>query len=191
MVKEVPDDHGGMIVDLSTRRMAALEQVRAFVDGSAPVDYRPLDRASTYAFVEDALRRFAYRRLDRADKGVLRRFLSKSGGCRCRRSSADPPGDRRTPCRTARGGITQARNPVPAPQNRGCRNRTDHVRATPFAYRRQAWDLVDTPASLANHRPEPTRNRRNPHRRTAVRSPSLSVWKTLRAYCPGCTTNPW
>ena len=67
-------------MDLSTRRMAALEQVRAFVDGSAPVDYRPLDRASTYAFVEDALRRFAYRRLDRADKGVLRRFLSKSGG---------------------------------------------------------------------------------------------------------------
>ena len=67
-------------MDLSTRRMATLEQVRAFVDGSAPVDYKPLGRASTYAFVEDALRRFGYRKLGKADKGVLRRFLSKSTG---------------------------------------------------------------------------------------------------------------
>ena len=89
MVKEVPDDHGGMIVDLSTRRMATVEQVRAFVDGSAPVDYKPLGRASTYAFVEDALRRFGYRQLGKADKGVLRLFLivAEHGGCRCRRSS--------------------------------------------------------------------------------------------------------
>ena len=57
MVKGVPNDHGEMIVDLSTRRMATLEQVRAFVDGSAPVDYQPQDRTSTYAFVEDAPRR--------------------------------------------------------------------------------------------------------------------------------------
>ena len=67
-------------MDLSTRRMATLEQVRAFVEGSLPVDYKPLDRTSTYAFVEDTLRRFAYRRLGKADKGVLRRFLAKSTG---------------------------------------------------------------------------------------------------------------
>ena len=66
MVKGVPDDHGEMIVDLGTRRMATLEQARAFVDGSAPVDYQPQDRMSTYAFAEDALRRFGYRRLGKA-----------------------------------------------------------------------------------------------------------------------------
>ena len=70
MAKGVPNDHGGMIVNLSTRRMATLEQVRAFDDGSAPVDYKPLDRASTYAFVEDTLRRFAYRHLGKVDKGM-------------------------------------------------------------------------------------------------------------------------
>ena len=67
-------------MDLDTRRMATLEQVRAFVDGNLPVDYKPLDRASTYVFVEDTLRRFAYRHPGKADKGVLRRFLAKSTG---------------------------------------------------------------------------------------------------------------
>ena len=45
-----------------------------------PVDYKPLDQASTYAFVEDTLRRFGYRHLGKADKGVLRRSLTKSTG---------------------------------------------------------------------------------------------------------------
>ena len=53
MAKGVPNDYGGMIVNLSTRRMATLAQVRAFDDDSTPVDYKPLDRASTYAFVEE------------------------------------------------------------------------------------------------------------------------------------------
>ena len=66
MVKGDPDDHEEMIVELNTRRMATLEQVRAFVDGSAPLDYQPQDRTSTYAFVEDALRRLGYRRLGKA-----------------------------------------------------------------------------------------------------------------------------
>ena len=85
MVKGVPNDHGEMIVDLSTRRMATLEQVHAFVDGSAPVDYQPQDRTSTYAFVEDALRRFGYRQLGKAGVTVPRcRRLGRSARRRWR-----------------------------------------------------------------------------------------------------------
>ena len=67
-------------MDLSIRRMATLEQVRAFVESSAPVDYQPQDRTSTYAFLEDTLRRFGHRHLGKAEKGVMRRFPAKSMG---------------------------------------------------------------------------------------------------------------
>ena len=65
---------------LQTARLRTMEQVRAFVEGSEPVDYKPLDRASSYAFVRGALARFDYHLLGRADRGCVRAYIRKVCG---------------------------------------------------------------------------------------------------------------
>ena len=57
-----------------------MEQVRAFVEGSEPVDYKPKDRASAYASVRRALAAFDYDRLGRADRGCVRAYIDKVCG---------------------------------------------------------------------------------------------------------------
>ena len=63
-----------------TERLCTLEQVRAFVEGSEPVDYPPEERRSAYEFVRRTLVRFGYPRLGRADRGCLRAYLGKACG---------------------------------------------------------------------------------------------------------------
>ena len=46
-----------MIVTLQTERIHTLEQVAAFVEANAPVDFQPVDRASAYEFVARMLSR--------------------------------------------------------------------------------------------------------------------------------------
>ena len=65
---------------LQTERLRTMDQLRAFVEGSEPVDYRPEDRAAAYGFVRRTLARFDYRRLGRADKGVVRACIGKVCG---------------------------------------------------------------------------------------------------------------
>ena len=69
-----------MIVTLQTERLRTMEQVRAFVEGSEPVDYQPKDRASAYAFVRRTLAAFDYHRLGRADRGCVRAYIGKACG---------------------------------------------------------------------------------------------------------------
>ena len=69
-----------MIVRLGTRRMTTLEQVRACLDGNEHVDYHPLDRGGACEFVRDTLVTFGYQRLDRPDKGTIRRYPAKFSG---------------------------------------------------------------------------------------------------------------
>ena len=69
-----------MIVTLQTRRLQTLEQVRAFLDGSEPLDIEVHQREAGYAFVADTLRGFGYTRLGRADKGLIIRYLCRITG---------------------------------------------------------------------------------------------------------------
>ena len=55
-------------------------EVRAFLDGSDPVDFRLADRDDAYAFVRRTLVRFRDAELDKPAKGLLRRFLGKVTG---------------------------------------------------------------------------------------------------------------
>ena len=57
-----------------------MDEVRLFVAGSAAVDFAGLDRESTYEFTRRTLARFGYGRLGKADKGLLRRYLTKATG---------------------------------------------------------------------------------------------------------------
>ena len=69
-----------MILSLGIERLHTLDQVRAFLAGSEPVDFSPRSREEVYVFVQRMLARFDYARLGKADKGAVRRFLAKTTG---------------------------------------------------------------------------------------------------------------
>lgn len=69
-----------MILSPDVERLHTLDQVRAFLEGNEPVDFKPRSRDEAYAFVQRTLARFGYARLGKADKGALRRFLAKTTG---------------------------------------------------------------------------------------------------------------
>jgi len=68
-----------MIVDIDLRRVKTIEEMRTLLAG-VPLECRALDRASVCELLEWTLGRFGYRRLGRADKGVVRRFLMRFTG---------------------------------------------------------------------------------------------------------------
>ena len=61
---------------LKTQRVATLEQVRAFLDGSEPVDFADADLEGVYTLV-----RLDYHRPGKPDKGLAGRYLGKVTGC--------------------------------------------------------------------------------------------------------------
>ncbi len=69
-----------MIVTLHTAGLQTLAQIRAFVDGNAPIAFTLTDRMAAQQWMTDTLRRFNYRHGTRADKGLLRRYLAKVTG---------------------------------------------------------------------------------------------------------------
>ncbi len=69
-----------MILHLDVERLHTLDQVRAFLAGNEPVDFKPRSREEAYALVQRMLARFDYVRLGKADKGVAKLFLAKTTG---------------------------------------------------------------------------------------------------------------
>ena len=69
-----------MIVDIQTRRLRTIGQLRAFVEGNEAVDFEPRDREEAYGFVRDTLERFGYKGLGKRDKGVVLKFLVAATG---------------------------------------------------------------------------------------------------------------
>ena len=69
-----------MIVDIQTRRLRTIEQLRALVEGNEEVDFQPRDRNEAYGFVGSTLERFGYRGLGKRDKGMVLRFLVVATG---------------------------------------------------------------------------------------------------------------
>ena len=94
---------------LRTERIRTLDQIRAFLDGSEPTDFRFAGRDSAYDFVRRTLVRFEFHGLKRDEKGLVKRFIEKvtgysraqitrlvkqhcrTGGIRDRRFPAVPP----------------------------------------------------------------------------------------------------
>ena len=69
-----------MIVTLQTAGLQTLAQVRAFVEGNAPVSFTLIDRAAAHRWMTDTLKRFRYGHCARTEKGLLRRDLTKVTG---------------------------------------------------------------------------------------------------------------
>jgi len=80
-LKGLGGDHQEMmLVTLKTQGLQTLEQIRGFLQGSQPLDFEVPQRGAAYAFVGQQLHHFAYGRLGRADKGLVRRYLCKVTG---------------------------------------------------------------------------------------------------------------
>ncbi|HEY4683068.1 MAG TPA: hypothetical protein VIH17_07435 [Candidatus Acidoferrales bacterium] len=67
-----------MVIDMNETRLKTVAQLRAFLEGTLEVKFQPIHNdVECYGFIAAVLGRFAYRRLVRADKGVLMRYLAR------------------------------------------------------------------------------------------------------------------
>jgi len=67
-------------VTLQTQGLQSLEQVQTFLDGAISVEFEARDRSDAYGFIAQALTRFRYLHLGKADKGLIIRYLCKATG---------------------------------------------------------------------------------------------------------------
>ena len=69
----------GMVIDMNEERLHTVAQLQAFLDGTIAVEFA-VAGAERYDFITRTVRRFGYRRLRRADKAVLLRFVERVSG---------------------------------------------------------------------------------------------------------------
>ena len=66
-----------MIVNLDTRRLKTLDEVRAFIAGSSQFEFTLTDRTEAYQWIGATLRQLQYSTLGKAGKGTVRAYLAK------------------------------------------------------------------------------------------------------------------
>jgi transposase len=59
---------------------ASLDQIRTFLEGNEEIRFQGEGRGEIYAWVDGLLRQQDYRRLERAGKGLVRRYIEKMTG---------------------------------------------------------------------------------------------------------------
>lgn len=69
----------GMVIDMNDEQLHTVARLRAFLDGTVAVNFA-VAASDRYDFVARTVRRFGYARLNRADKGVVLRFLARVSG---------------------------------------------------------------------------------------------------------------
>src|ERR1700674_345575 len=70
-----------MVIDMNETRLNTVAHLRAFLEGTLEVQFQPINNdVERYSFIAAVLKRFAYRRLGRADKGVVMRYLARTTG---------------------------------------------------------------------------------------------------------------
>src|ERR1700730_5445944 len=69
-----------MKVSMQDGNGLSLEQIRAWLAANEPVGFDGVDRAETYQWITETLRRHRYSEQKRPEKGLLRRYLAKRTG---------------------------------------------------------------------------------------------------------------
>jgi transposase InsO family protein len=69
-----------LIISMNDSETTSLEQIRAFLAGSAPVQFSGQRREEVYVWVEKTLVRHEYAGLDRPGKGLVRCYLARMTG---------------------------------------------------------------------------------------------------------------
>jgi transposase InsO family protein len=68
-----------MVIDMNDKQLLTLAQLQAFLNGTVAVDFS-VAAEERYEFIARTVRRFGYRRLKRAEKAVVLRFLERVSG---------------------------------------------------------------------------------------------------------------
>lgn len=70
-----------MVIDMNEGKLATIAQLKGFLEGTTCVEFRPFTQDDErYSYVGRVLQRFGYKRLGRADKGVVLRYLERTTG---------------------------------------------------------------------------------------------------------------
>ncbi len=69
-----------MVTHMNDEHIKNLEQVRRFLEGTEALELAIEDKDERYAWIERTLRRFRYRRLNKADRGLVLRYLARVSG---------------------------------------------------------------------------------------------------------------
>jgi len=69
----------GMVIDMNDKQLLTLAQLQAFLNGTVAVDFA-VATEERYGFIARIVHRFGYRRLKRAGKAVVLRFLERVSG---------------------------------------------------------------------------------------------------------------
>jgi hypothetical protein len=69
-----------LIVRVETAQRLSLEQIRAFLQASDEVAFEGRNREEVYGWVDQTLREQGYEKLDRAGRGLIRRYVGKMTG---------------------------------------------------------------------------------------------------------------
>jgi transposase len=69
-----------MRLKMNDEKLQTLEQVERFVEGSQPLEFKGVHAKEKYQWIEEVLRKFRYRRLRKAGKGLIRRYIEKVTG---------------------------------------------------------------------------------------------------------------
>ena len=69
----------GMVIDMNDKQLHTLSQLQAFLNGTVAVDFSVAAEARC-DFIARTVCRFGYRRLKRAEKAVVLRFLERVSG---------------------------------------------------------------------------------------------------------------
>lgn len=68
-----------MVIDMNETKLTTIGQIREFLAGTADIHWMAeADDKARYAFIRNVLARFDYRRLTRADKGLIRVYLRRT-----------------------------------------------------------------------------------------------------------------
>ena len=70
----------GLIISMEGGDRLSLENIRALLEVSVEVNFQPQGRRELYGWVNQTLRRQDYGRLQRAGKGLVRRYVAKMTG---------------------------------------------------------------------------------------------------------------
>lgn len=65
---------------LHSQRLQSLEEVRNFLAGALPLDFKVLSRKDAYHWIETSLCQLGYLRLGKTDKGIVKEYLEKVSG---------------------------------------------------------------------------------------------------------------
>jgi hypothetical protein len=69
-----------LTVSVQTKQKVSLEQIRGFLESSQAVEFQARNRSERYAWVEETLRQQNWKKLNRAGKGLVRRYIAKMTG---------------------------------------------------------------------------------------------------------------